>query len=174
MADGFISIDPGSSTPPDGSASNLAAQYKVIQGTEASPKKHFPVLAFDGAGANEGAHWSFFLPDDYASGGTFKFNWRSPVSTSGNVKWQARVGAVTPTDADTPAEHAMAAAASVTTSVNTTEAGRLCTSTITLTTDSMAAGDTIFFYLFRDSADGSDTSTGDAEFMGGIIVYVKA
>jgi hypothetical protein len=88
------------------------------------------------------------------------------------VKWQAQLGAVTPADADTPLEHAFAAAATVTTNVNTTEARRLTESSITLTMDSAAAGDLIELFLFRDSADAADTATVDAELVFAVLEYV--
>jgi hypothetical protein len=87
-------------------------------------------------------------------------------ATANAVKWQAQQGAVTAADADTVLEHAFAAAATVTTNVNTTEARRLTLSTITLTDDSIAAGDILTVVLFRDSADAADTNTVDAEVLG--------
>jgi hypothetical protein len=129
-------------------------------------------LDYDGAGAvAEHAWWTFRLPDDYASGGTLKILWMTNA-TSGNCVWQARVGAVTPDDADTPVEHAQAAAATVTTAVNAVEARRLTTSSITLTMDSAAAGDLIFLLVLRDPANASDTLTVDAELIVATFSYV--
>ncbi len=95
-------------------------------------------------------------------------------ATANDVKWQAQVGAITPADADTPLEHASAAAATVTTTVNATEARRLNLSSITLTMDSAAAGDLMFVYLFRNSADAADTMTVDAEVIMAWIEYTAA
>lgn len=170
MATVSILLPPAAAVLPDGSASNLAAALVRIQGTESSPKKHFLALAYDGAGAVENAWWTFRLPADYASGGALKIQWRA-AATSNAVKWQAKIGAVTPADADTPAEHAEAAAATVTTNVNTTESGRLTESSITLTMDSAAAGDLIFLLLQRDSGDAADTCTVDAEVLAANFEY---
>lgn len=171
MATGYINLSPGAAVFPDGSASNLGAGLSRRQGTEANPKKHFLTLDYDGAGALEHAWWTFVLPGNYASGGTLDIYWQANA-TANAVKWQARVGAVTPDDADTPLEHAQAAAATVTTNVNATEARRLTKSSITLTMDSAAAGDVIFLVLLRDSADAADTCTVDAEVLGAVFSYV--
>lgn len=164
MATATIPLPPGAAILPDGSTGNAAAGLTRRQGTEANPKKHFLTLDFDGAGATEHAWWSFRLSSNYSSGGTLKIQWMANA-TSGACKWQARVGAVTPGDADTPLEHAQAAAATVTTTTNGTEARRLNESSITLTMDSAAAGDWISLVLLRDSADASDTLTVDAEVL---------
>ena len=174
MATSTVLLPPASAVLPDGSSGNLAPALNRIQGTETNPKKHFLVLAYDGAGAKEHAWWTFRLPADYASGGTLKILWMYNSTTAGNVKWQATVGAITAADADTPVEHASAAAATVTDAINTTEARRLITSSITLTMDSAAAGDLIFLCLFRDSADGSDTAAAaDAEVLAVAFEYTS-
>ncbi len=170
MATGIIDLLPGAASPPDGSASNLACGVSRRQGTEASPKKHFLTLDFDGSGNVEQAWWVFRLPDDYASGGTLKILWMANA-TANAVKWQAKVGSVTPADADTPLEHAQAAAATVTTNVNTVEAFRLTESSITLTMDSSAAGDLTFLAVVRDSADAADTATVDASLIVATFSY---
>lgn len=170
MATGYIELTPNSAVLPDGSANNLAAGISRRQGTESDPKKSFLTLDYDGAGAMEHAWWTLVLPGDYASGGTLEIYWMANATTNA-VKWQAKVGAVTPDDADTPLEHAQAAVATVTTNVNTTEARRLTKSTITLTMDSAAAGDVLFLALLRDSADAADTATVDAEVLSCMFSY---
>ncbi len=161
MATGTIILTPGSAVLPDGSASNLAPGVSRRQGTQTGKKIHYLTLDFDGAGALELAMWTFGMPQDYASGGSLRISWKL-AATANAVKWQAQVGAVTAADADTIDEHAFAAAATVTTNVNTTESGRENESIITLTMDSAAAGDTITIVVFRDSADAADTATQDA------------
>lgn len=157
---------------PDGSAGNVMCGRSIRQGTEANPKKHFPTLDFDGAGSTpEYAWWRFRLPTDYASGGTLQTDFMANA-TSGDVKMQARLGAVTAGDADTPIEHAQAAAATVTKTVNATEARRLNTCSIALTMDGAAAGDEIFLVLFRDPSDAADTCTVDAEVIAAVFEYV--
>lgn len=147
---------------PDGSTSNLACGISRRQGTQVGAKTHYLTLDFDGGGNVECAHNIFYMPADYSSGGTLKILWHTPA-VAGNVKWQAQVGAITAADADTPLEHAFAAAATVTSAANATEARRLSSSSLTLTMDSATAGDMIELLLFRDSGDAADTCTSDAE-----------
>ncbi len=173
MATSTILLPPGAASFPDGSAGNLAPAMTRRQGTEANPKKHFLTLDYDGAGAQEHAWWSFRMPSDYSSGGTLKIQWIANA-TAGDCKWQAQVGAITPADADTPLEHAAAAAATVTTTVNATEAYRLNESSITLTMDSVAAGDLVFVVLFRNSGDAADTLTVDASVAAIALEYTAA
>src|SRR5438105_3612146 len=132
MPTGSLIFLPASATLPDGSTSNIACGVTMRQGTQTGAKAHFSTLDFDGAGALEGCHLQFRLPANYSSGGTLKLHWIANTTSASNVKWQAEIGAVTPADADTPLEHAYAAAATVTTGVNTTEANRLIESSITL------------------------------------------
>lgn len=172
MATGTIFLSPLGATLPDGSASNLAPAMLRFQGTEASPKKHFLVLSFDGAGNKELAFWTFRMPTDYASAPILKLQWMANTTSAQSVVWSTQLGAITAGDADTPVEHAAAAASSTTTGVNTTEARRLNETSITLANlDSAAAGDLIFITIYRDSADGSDTCTVDAELIGAALEY---
>ena len=114
------------------------------------------------------------MPTDYSSGGAVKISWHANNISAGNVKWQAQLGAITQGDVDTPLEHALSTAATVTTSNNTAEARRLNDSSITLNMDGAVAGDLIELVLFRDSADASDTYTTDAEFVVGAFEYTSA
>lgn len=164
MATGTVLLAPQAAVFPDGSTSNLGPALTRRQGTQTGAKAHFFTVDFDGAGNLELCFWGFRLPSDYISGGTLKIAWQANA-TANAVKWQAQIGAVTPADADTVLEHAFAAAASVTTNVNTTEARRLNESAITLTMDSAAPGDYVTIMLFRDSADAADTATVDGEVL---------
>jgi len=174
MPNGTISLMPQSAVLPDGSTGNAAPGMTRRQGTEANPKKHFLTLDFDGAGSTtEHAWWTFRMPEDYSSGGTLKILWMANA-TSGSCVWQARVGAITPDDTDTPMEHAQASAATVTTATNATEARRLNSSSITLTMDSATAGDLVFLTILRDPSNGSDTLTVDAELIVAALEYVRS
>jgi hypothetical protein len=174
MALGTIFLSPGGAVMPDGSASNLAPALLRAQGSETSPKKHYLYLAFDGAGAKELAWWNFRMPTDYASAPILKIQWTANA-TSGSVVWSTQLGAVTPSDVDTPLEHVLAAASSATTATNATEARRLNESSITLANlDSVAAGDLVFLTIWRDSANASDTCTVDAELVGASLEYTAA
>lgn len=171
MATGTIELMPGLAVQPDGSANNVPCGMTRQQGTQATRKAHFLTLDFDGAGATiESCHFNFRVPIDYASGGTLKLTWIANA-VAGSVKWQAQVSAVTPGDVDTPIEHAFAAAASVTTAANATEANRDTESAITLTMDGAAAGDTVDLVVFRDPADAADTCTVDARIRAAVFEY---
>jgi len=154
--------------PFDGTTDNAAPGFVTVAGSQAQ-KIQVPVLQFDGAGSViEYACYTTRVPVDYASGGTFKILWMAN-STSGTVKWQAQVGAVTPADADTILQHAWGAVATSTPSVNATEARRLIETSITLTMDSAAAGDVISFLISRDPIN--DTCTADAELISVAFQY---
>lgn len=151
--------------PSDGSSGNATPPIRRIQGTEANPKKHFLVAAFDAATAQYltiPLRW----PVNYASGGTVLFQWMANSASANSVVWAARLGAITAADADTPVEHAAAAASTVTAAGNATEARRLMDSSITLANlDSAAVGDLAFLIVYRDAANGADTLAVEAELI---------
>lgn len=152
-------------TLPDGSTGNLAPGLVRLQGTESNPKKHLIIAQFDATTA-EHLWWTFAMPAAYVSGGTVKLLWMTAAVTSTSVVWCARIGAVTSGDADTPVEHAAAAASTATSAVNTTEARRLTAASITLANlDSVAAGDLVNLLVYRDPADAADTLASDAELV---------
>ena len=163
MATATIILPVTAATPADGSASNAAPQYSRRKGTETAPVKHYVTADFDAA-ADEHIVYNFQLPTNYASGGTVRLHWMANATT-GNVVWGSRVGAITPDDADTPVEHAQAAATTTTTAVNATEARRLTESTISPSTDSAVAGDEIFLIVYRDADNASDTCSVDVELL---------
>jgi len=158
--------------PLDGSANNVTPAGVTIAGST-TQKIQIPVWAFDGAGSTaEYLCITTVCPVDYASGGSMYIYWTINSTTSANVVWQVQVQAITAADADTPFEHAWSTAATTTSAVNTTEARRLIlTSAISLNMDSAAAGDLLSFLLFRDPANGSDTSSVDAEMVAAVFQY---
>lgn len=159
-----MQLSPGAAALPDGSANNLAPALMRAKGAEAAPAKHFLYLAFDAAQA-ESAYWTFRMPGAYASGGTLKLLWTANA-IAGSVVWAAQLGAITAGDPDTPLEHALAAATSATTPVNTTEARRLVETTIVLANlDAVTAGDLVVIRVYRDGANAADTCTVDAELV---------
>lgn len=172
MATGTVILPIGAATLPDGSSGNAAPALQRFQGTEANPKKHFLAAAFDPA-TDEHLWWSFRMPGDYASGGTVKLLWMSnDVGAGESCVWGARLGAVTPADADTPVEHAAAAASTTTTDVNTTEARRLIETSIALANlDSVAAGDLVTLLVYRDADNAADDLSSDAELVAASFEY---
>jgi len=165
-----LELMPGAAILPDGSTGNLAPALMRMKGTETAPAKFFLYLAFDSAN-NEYAYWALRMPTGYTSGGALKLLWMANA-TSGAVVWFGGIGAVTPADADTPVEHALAAPTSAVTNVDTTEARRLVESSITLANlDSVAAGDFVFVRVYRAGANASDTCTVDAELVNVVLEF---
>jgi hypothetical protein len=81
---------------------------------------------------------------------------------------------VTPTDADTPIEHAQAAQQTVTSANNTTEAGRAIAASITFTNaqaDGITADDFFVVQISRVAANGSDTLAEDARLIGAVLTF---
>lgn len=169
MATGTLNLSPGAAVTGDGSTGNAAPLLSRRQGSESNPKKHYLTADFDSS-TDEHLWWTFTLPQNYSTGATLRLQWMANATT-GNVVWGARIGAVTPADADTPVEHAEAAATTATTGVDGTEARRLVQTTISPATDSAAAGDLVFVLVYRDADNGSDTCSVDAELISVSLDY---
>lgn len=175
MATGSALLEPGSAVLPDGSASNLAAGRVTTKSSGTAPGVYTTKLLFDAAQL-EWAVWKIILPANYSSSPVLVINFSMVSATSGNVILVARVAAITPgTDnTDTDAKVFSTANTSAATAVRST-AGYQTQVSITLTNaDSMAAGDTVWLYVGRDGASGSDTAAGDLEFLGARLDYTTA
>lgn len=177
MATASILLIPAAATMPDGATNEAAPaiirnQSSFAAGANA-PKVHFLSLDFD-ATTDEHCFFSWRMPSDYASGPVLKLQWMANA-TSNAVVWVAKIGAITPADADTPIEHVQAADNSATTNVNTTEANRLVETSITLTNaDSLAAGDLVLLTILRDASAAGDTCTVDAKLVAATVEYTTA
>lgn len=170
MTTGTLILPISGATLPDGSASNSPAQFQRTKSTASAPVYHFIELLFDPA-TEESAYWSFRMPTDYASSPVLKLQWKANQASNA-VVWGCQLAAITPTDADTPNEHALATTNTVTNNCNATEARRLVESSITLTNaDSLAAGDFLAVRVYRVAANGSDTCTVDAELVAVSLEY---
>lgn len=165
MATGTLQWDPWSGAPGDGSSGNAGPALLAIAGTEANPKKQLRVAAFD-ATTDEHLWFQFRMPADFKEAPVVRLQWMANA-TSNACAWGARLAAVTPADADTPVEHAAAAASVKSEAVNATEARRLIETTLEPNADSVAAGDLCELLIYRD-ADGTaatDSLTVDAELL---------
>lgn len=169
MATGSISLPVKAATPPDNSTNNAAPALTIYKGTNTAPAR-FGVRADFDASTREHLWWTFQVPDNYASGGTFRLLWAANATT-GNVVWGASVGAITATDVDTYIEHAQATATTATTGVNATEARRVIETTIAPSMDSAAPDDYLSVLIYRDAANASDTCSVDAELLSVIFEY---
>jgi hypothetical protein len=135
-----------------------------------------PSLAFDAA-TDESVDFTFTLPQDYASGPSLVIYYRMASATTGAVRWQVQVEAITPGDAvDTDATSSFDTANSNGATVPGT-AGYVGSITVTLTNaDSMAAGDRIRLRLNRDAdgTSGTDDAAGDAQLLNLDFLYTAA
>lgn len=120
-------------------------------------------LAFD-ASATEYGYWKL-APFGYGSGNiTADLNWYADTATSGVVRWEAALAAIT-ADVDTTDVETKAFATVQT--VDDTHLGttgqRLHKATITISNlDSVAAGDECWLRVGRIGGNAADTMAGDA------------
>lgn len=157
MATIRVQLSPHAGIP--SGTSLIAARHKVVNGT------NFPVpsLAFDAATTNS-AYWIMQL-DNYGAGNiTASIDWYADTATTGDVKWQVKVGAITPnTDSQDVETKALAAAQTVVDSHLGTTGQRIHNCTIDITAiDSMAVMDMLVVELSRLGSDAADTMAGDA------------
>lgn len=124
-------------------------------------------LAFDAA-ATESVFWEL-EPFAYPGSNptiTVDIVWGAATATSGVVRWEAALAAITPeTDSQDPETKSYATAATVDDTHLGTTAKRLMRATITLSgagLDSVAAGDEVWLKVSRLGAHANDTMTGDA------------
>lgn len=173
MTTGTIILPIAGATLPDGSASNSPAQFQRTKSSAAAPVYHFVELLFDPT-TEESCYFTFRMPTDYSSSPVLKLGWKANT-TSNAVVWGCQIGAITPGDADTPNEHALATTNTQATNCNTTEARRLVETSITLTNaDSVVAGDMVNLRIYRVAGDGSDTATVDAELCEASLEYTTS
>ena len=173
MATGSILLTPGAATFPDSSASNLPAGLLRVKSSASAPAPYFLHLTFDTTN-EEWCTWQFRMPDDYASGLTAKVQYKMASATSGGVAWDVRVAAVSDGDS-TDVDAKAFSSANVGTATVPGTAGYLDEVSITVTNaDSVAAGDFVVVRLARATANGSDTATGDAEFVAMNLSYVTS
>lgn len=175
MPTATIQWDAWNGSPGDGSAGNAGPALLSLVGSESNPKKLIQYAAFDPA-TDEHLWFQFRMPADYASGGDVKLLWMTNDASAGEeCVWGARLGAITPADADTPVEHPAAAATTVATGVDTNEPRRLIETAITLANlDTVAAGDLCYLLVYRDADNASDDLTSDAELISVAVEYVTS
>lgn len=173
MATGSILLTPGAAVLPDGSASNAAPGLTRTKSSATAPGVYFLKLLFD-ATTEEWCCWQLRMPADYASGLTCKVQYLMASATSGGVAWDVRVSATSDGDSqDVDAQDF--GSANVGTATVPGTAGYLDEVSVTLTNaDSVAAGDFVVIRVARAVANGADTATGDAEFLGCAIEYTAA
>jgi hypothetical protein len=147
---------------PGGSAASYVGGGASGQQTVAGAK-------FDGTAAQFMEYGPFKLPSDFAGFGTPKLPWIADTATTGAVRWNLSVGAVTPNvDTGDIRTKTYAAVNGVTDTVLGATAGRLHeTDAVTLSnSDSSAAGDEVMIRLERDPTHVDDTMSGFAIAVG--------
>ena len=118
-------------------------------------------------------YWTFRMPGDYASSPVLKVQYKMASAASLNVRFEARIAAVTVgdlTDVDTKTMGTTNSNGQVVPGV----AGRLGEVSITLTNnDSLAAGDLAIVSLRRDAdgTTGTDDAVGDCEVIAVSLEY---
>lgn len=129
-------------------------------------------LAYDAA-STETAYWEFTALS-YGSGNlTLDIIWGAATATSGVVRWEAAIAAITPeTDSQDPETKAYATALTVDDTHLGTTAHRLMRATITISNlDSLAANDEVWVKISRLGGHANDTLTGDAWLHRAILSY---
>ncbi len=158
MPTGTILLPIAGAILPDGSASNIAAQFARVKSSAAAPDIHWVELQFD-PNTEQSAYWSWRMPFDYSSSPVLKLHWYANATLNA-VVWGAMLAVIAPAAAADMTTKALAAANTVTANVLATTAKRLTESAITLTNnDSLAAGSWVTLRVYRDATNVADTCT---------------
>lgn len=166
MATGQLDLPVAAAMMPDGSTNNAAPGLQRVKSSASAPSPHFLQLVFD-ASTDEMCYWQTRMPPDYASAPVMKVQYKMASATSGAVRFEGRVAAVTPGDATDLDAEALATTNSAGDTVPST-AGYLKEASISLTNaDSLTAGDFVIFSLRRDAdgTTGTDDAAGDCEVL---------
>ncbi len=122
-------------------------------------------LAYDQA-VTESAYWEMGAVEYGGGDITVNIIWGASTATSGVVRWEAALMAVSPeNDAVNPEAESFGTATAVDDTHLGTQAKRLMRATITLTSgglDSAADGDELWVKISRLGAHANDTLSGDA------------
>ncbi|ARX81499.1 hypothetical protein SMD44_00897 [Streptomyces alboflavus] len=152
----------------------LASTFPQIDKVNGS---NFPVtgLRFDAA-ADEAAFWkidSF----GYGSGNvTCEILWYAENATSGVVRWEAAIAAITPdTDSQDVTTDGLATAQTVDDTHLGTVGKRVHKASVTISNlDSIAADDIVWVRIRRIGSNGADTMANDAWLIQGRLTYSDA
>lgn len=135
------------------------AQFTKFNGS------NFPVsvLAFDASATEYG--WWKLVPFHYGSGNiTCELAWYADTATSGTVRWEVALAAVTPDVDNTNVETKAFASAHIVDDAHLGSTGqRLHLASVAISNlDSVAAGDEVWLRVGRIGANAADTLAGDA------------
>lgn len=172
MATGQIALDVGAAVMPDGSTNNAGPGLQRVKSSASAPASHFLHLLFD-ASTDEMCYWKTRMPPDYASAPVLKVQYKMASATTGSVRFEGRVAAITPGDATDMDAKALGTTNSAGDAVAAT-VGYVKEASVSLTNaDSLAAGDMAIFSLRRDAdgTTGTDDATGDCEVVQVAVEY---
>ena len=126
-----------------------------------------PYLAFD-AGTDEAAYFTIFCPQGFTSPFTVIHTYAMASATSGNVIMDTTIEAITDGDAtDTDAGESLDTANTSGATAVPGTAGYIDQLSIACSNgDSVAAGDYVRIRVRRVGSNGSDTATGDMNWLG--------
>lgn len=172
MPTGNIILPIGAAVLPDGTSGNAAPALQRVKSSAAAPSPHFLQLAFDAA-TDEMCYWAFRMPDDYASAPVLSIQYKMATATTGSVRGEGRIAAVSDGDAQDVDAKGLGTTNSAGATVPGT-AGHLDELDITLTNaDSLAAGDFCIVQFRRDAdgTTGTDDAAGDMEVVAATLSY---
>ena len=175
MATHTIILPVGAAILPDGSASNAAPAIQRVKSSAGAPTPYLLQAAFD-ADTDEMMMWAFRMPGNYVSTPALTVLYKMASATTGAVRFEGRIAAVTSGDAEDVDAVAFGSTNSAGDTVPGT-AGYLGDFSITLTNaDSLAAGDFVVVWLNRDAdgTTGTDDATGDCEVVAVALTYADA
>jgi hypothetical protein len=177
MATGYINLPIGGAISPDQSTNNGGPAIQRVKSSDTASSTNTPPYflqaAFD-ATADESLAWSLYMPGDDASAPVLDVLFKMASATTGSVRFEGRLAAITPGDTTDGDAKAYATTNSAGATVPATTAGKIGTLSITLTNaDSLAAGDFVVVQLRRDAdqTTGTDDATGDCEVVGVRLSY---
>jgi hypothetical protein len=107
---------------------------------------------------NQSAQGNLKLPDDWSGAVDFDLQWFA-AATSGNVIWALQTGCAADGEVGDPSWNT---AQTVTDAAKGTTLQLNNAAISSVTTTGCAAGETLYWKLYRDAAAGGDTMTGDA------------
>lgn len=116
---------------------------------------------------DETIHLAFWLPSNYASGGTLNVDWLTTV-TSGAVVWKTAWVLVHPTSEGSPTTLTTTSFGTVTAASAATvpgTAGQVKTSALDLGVTGAHAGDLLRVMFGRDADNASDTAAADVKLL---------
>ena len=162
MTNYYLSLSPQGAVLDDNSPPAITVQESTGTGTS---RRY--IMDFDSA-TDEIIYWSFVLPVDYSGGNlVLQIDWFSnDIGANETCFWESQISCTTEADTDSLLEDASGTSVTASEDVNTTEANRKISTTLTLNQlDSAAAGDYCTLRFNRDANNASDDLTSDARLL---------